>query len=263
MKKLLLAASLLALAGAASAETIKIGASPVPHAEILNFAAPLLAERGVEIEVIEFQDYILPNTALAGGDIDANYFQHIPYLETVLADNPDYDFTNAGGIHLEPIGVYSQRWDSLGDLPDGGKVILRDSVADEGRILAVFAREGVITLNPDVETVNARVSDIIENPKNLEFLPNIEAALLPQVYANDEGDAVAINANYALGAGLDPVNDPIAVESSENNPYINIITVRTGDEARPEIQALVEVLQSEEVQQFIIDTYAGAVVPAK
>ena len=255
-------ASVLALAGPAFAQTkLTVGASPVPHAEILEFAKPLLAEKGVDLNVVVFQDYILPNTALVGGDIDANYFQHVPYLNEVLADNPDYKLVNAGGVHVEPIGIYSKRWKSLSELPQDGRVILRDSVAEEGRILAIFQREGVVTLKEGVEAAAVRISDIAENPKNLTFLPDIEAALLPQVYANDEADAVTINANYALGAGLDPVKDPIAVESAEGNPYANIVTVRAGDETRPEIVTLVEVLKSEPVRQFILDTYKGAVVP--
>ena len=266
MLKRIIAASLVSaaalLAGPAFANTtLTVGASPVPHAEILEFAKPLLAEKGVDLNVVVFQDYVLPNTALVGGDIDANYFQHVPYLEEVLADNPEYKLVSAGGVHVEPIGIYSKRWKSLAELPEKGRVILRDSVAEEGRILAIFQREGVVKLDESVPVAKIRISDIVENPKNLEFLPNIEAALLPQVYANDEGDAVTINANYALGAGLDPVKDPIAVESAENNPYANIVTVREGDEARPEIVTLVEVLKSEPVRQFILDAYKGAVVP--
>ncbi len=267
LKQALFAAGLLALAIPAHADTrLRIGATPVPHAEILEQAKPILAAQGIELEIIIFQDYVLPNTTLAGKEIDANYFQHVPYLNSVLEQNKgdaSYDFVNAGDIHVEPIGIYSKRWKSLSDLPEGGKVILRDSVAEEGRILAIFQREGVVTLKAGIEPVAVRISDIVENPKNLTFLPNIEASLLPQVYANDEGDAVTINANYALGAGLDPVKDPIAVESAIGNPYANIITVRRGDEARPEIKALVEVLQSEAIRSFILSTYKGAVIPVE
>ncbi|MHA6688946.1 MetQ/NlpA family ABC transporter substrate-binding protein [Devosia sp. A449] len=256
----LLAATVLATPALAQTKLV-VGASYVPHAEILEQAAPILAAEGIELEIIPFQDYILPNTALDSGEIDANYFQHVPYLNEVLADNPDYDFVNAGGIHVEPIGLYSQRWDSLQDLPDNGEVILRDSVAEEGRILAIFVREGIVTLPEGLDVYSARVHDIVGNPKNLTFKTDVEAALLAQVHLNDEADAVVINANYALDAGLDPVNDPIAVESAENNPYANIITVRAGDETRPEIIRLVEVLKSEPIRQFILEKYKGAVVP--
>ena len=255
----------LALATPAFAQTkLIVGASYVPHAEILEQAKPILAEAGIDLEIVPFQDYIMPHTALAAGEIDANYFQHVPYLNSVLADHkddPTYDFVNAGGIHIEPIGIYSKRVESLADLPENGQVILRDAVAEEGRILTIFQREGVIKLKDGVDALSARISDIVENPKNLEFLPNIEGPLLPQVFANDEADAVVINANYALDAGLDPVNDPIAVESGENNPYANIITVRRGDETRPEIVKLVEVLRSKPIQDFILEKYKGAVLP--
>lgn len=267
-KKALAAVGLLALSTSMgmAETTLKVGASPVPHAEILEFAKPLLKEKGIELEVIVFQDYILPNTTLAGKEIDANYFQHVPYLNQVLAENagnPDFNLVNAGGIHVEPIGIYSKRWKSLSELPQDGKVIMRDSVAEEGRILSIFAREGVVKLKEGIEPVAIRITDIVDNPKNLTFLPNIEASLLPQVYANDEGDAVTINANYALGAGLDPVKDPVALESAQNNPYANIITVRAGDEERAEIKTLVEVLQSEPVRAWINETYKGAVIPAE
>jgi len=265
LKRAILAAGLLGLASPALADvTLRVGATPVPHAEILEQAKPLLAEKGINLEVIVFQDYVLPNTTLAGKEIDANYFQHVPYMESVLEQNKDdasYDFVNAGGIHVEPIGIYSKRVKSLGDLAEGGKVVMRDSVAEEGRILSIFQREGVVKLKDGVAPVNVRISDIVENPRNLTFLPDIEASLLPQVYAHDEADAVTINANYALGAGLDPVKDPIAVESAENNPYANIITVRRGDETRPEIVTLVEVLKSQPIQEFILENYKGAVLP--
>lgn len=255
-----LAASAIS-APAIAQTTLVVGASYIPHAEILEEAAPILAEEGIELEIVPFQDYVLPNTALALGEIDANYFQHVPYLNEVLANNPDYDFVNAGAVHVEPIGLYSQRWESLQDLPDGGEVILRDSVAEEGRILAIFVREGIVTLPEGADVYSSRTSDIVDNPKNLTFRPDVEAALLAQVYLNDEADAIVINANYALDAGLDPVSDPIAVESAENNPYANIVTVRAGDENRPEIQRLVEVLQSDAIQQFILERYEGAVIP--
>ena len=264
LKKAVLVAGLAAFALPAAADTkLRVGASPVPHSEILEQAKPLLKEKGIDLEVVVFQDYILPNSTLAGKEIDANYFQHVPYLDSVLEQNKgdaSYDLVNAGSIHVEPIGIYSKRVKSLAELPEGGKVILRDSVAEEGRILAIFQREGVVKLKEGVAPVNVRISDIVENPKNLTFLPDIEASLLPQVYANDEADAVTINANYALGAGLDPVKDPIALESALDNPYANIITVRRGDEERPEIKALVEVLKSDAIKAYIAETYKGAVV---
>ena len=170
---------------------------------------------------------------------------------------------NAGGVHIEPIGIYSKKYKSLDEIPEGGLIIMRDAVSDEGRILSIFQEHGLIKLKEGVSKTKATINDIVENPKKLVFQPNIEAALLPQVFNNGEGDAVVINANYALDAGLDPVNDPIVVESSKDNPYVNILTVRTGDEKREDIKALVEVLHSKEIQDFITDTYKGAVLPAE
>ncbi|MBM7704577.1 MetQ/NlpA family ABC transporter substrate-binding protein [Metabacillus iocasae] len=240
---------------------IIVGASNVPHAEILEEAQPLLEEKGIEMEIKPFQDYIFPNKALADGEIDANYFQHVPYLEAQMKEN-NYDFVNAGGIHIEPIGVYSSKHKSLEDLPEGGTVIMSNSVADHGRILSMLEEKGVIKLKEGVDKTKATVDDIAENPKNLNFKADVEAGLLPQAYQNNEGDAILINANYALDADLDPAKDPIAVESAEDNPYVNVIATRKGDEEREEIKALVEVLNSKEIQEFIKEEYKGAVLPA-
>ncbi|PJG63806.1 methionine ABC transporter substrate-binding protein [Yersinia kristensenii] len=250
----------------AFAQNIKlvVGASNVPHAEILEQAKPILAKEGIDLDIKRFQDYILPNTALASRDIEANYFQHIPYLNSVLKDHAGdktYDFVSAGAIHIEPIGIYSKKYKSLKDLPDNGKIIMRDAVAEEGRILSIFEKAGVITLKPGVSKVDARISDVVENPKHLKFQANVEGALLPQIYNNNEGDAVVINANYAIDAGLNPTKDPIAVESGEDNPYANIITVHKNDVNKPEIKALVNVLHSKEIQDFIREKYQGAVIP--
>lgn len=247
---------------AAEGEATKlvIGASNVPHAEILDFAAPLLLEEGIEIEVVRFQDYILPNKALADGELDANYFQHVPYLESQNAEN-DYGFVNAGGVHIEPIGIYSQDYASLDELPEGAEIIMSSTIPDHGRILAMLEEKGLIKLAEGVGSA-ATLDDIVENPKNFKFSDRVEASLLAQAYLNGEGDAVLINSNYAIGAGLSPGKDAIALESPENNPYVNLVAVRGGDETRPEIQKLVEVLQSEDVVNFILETWGGDVVPA-
>ncbi|MCA1041474.1 MetQ/NlpA family ABC transporter substrate-binding protein [Bacillus infantis] len=236
-----------------------VGASNVPHAEILEEAKPLLEEKGVELEVVTFQDYILPNQALNSGELDANYFQHIPYLESQIEEN-DYDFVNAGGIHIEPIGVYSKKYKSLDELPDGAKVLMSNSVADHGRILTMLEKEGLITLKEGVDKVKATIDDIETNEKNLEFDTEYEASLLPQIYNNDEGDAVLINSNYAIDAGLNPIEDSIAIEDKES-PYVNVIAVKNGDEDKEAVKALVEVLHSKEIQDFILEKYEGAVVP--
>lgn len=247
--------------GDEATKKLVVGASNVPHAEILEEAKPLLEEKGIELEIVTFQDYILPNQALNGKELDANYFQHIPYLNAQIAEN-GYDFVNAGGIHIEPIGVYSQKYKSLDELPDGAHIIVSSSVADHGRILTMLEKEGLITLKEGIEKTTATFEDIIENPKNLNFDAEYEAAFLPQIYNNGEGDAVLINSNYAIDAGLNPLEDSIAIEESDS-PYVNVIAVRSGDESREEIKALIEVLRSEEIQNFILEKYEGAVVPVK
>jgi D-methionine transport system substrate-binding protein len=239
--------------------TLVVGASNVPHAEILEEAKPLLEEKGIELEIETFQDYVLPNQALESEDLDANYFQHIPYLTAQIAEH-GYDFVNAGGIHIEPIGVYSKKYKSLDELPEGAQIIISSSVPDHGRILSLLEKEGLITLKEGVEKTEATIDDIVENPKNLEFDTQYEASLLPQIFNNEEGDAVLINSNYAIDAGLNPIEDSIAIEESDS-PYVNVIAVRSGDENKEAIKALVEVLRSEDIQNFILEQYEGAVVP--
>ncbi|WP_210365232.1 MetQ/NlpA family ABC transporter substrate-binding protein [Bacillus sp. REN3] len=238
---------------------IVVGASNVPHAEILEEAKPLLEKKGYELKIETFNDYIVPNQALDSKELDANYFQHIPYLEAQMADN-GYKFEIAGGIHIEPIGVYSKEYKSLEDLPKGAKIIMSSSVADHGRILTMLEKEGLIKLKAGVDKVKATIDDIEENPKNLKFDTEFEAALLPQIFNNGEGDAVLINSNYAIDAGLNPLKDAIAIEEKDS-PYVNVLAVRKGDKDKEAIKALVEVLHSKEIQDFILDKYKGAVVP--
>ncbi|MCE7793059.1 MetQ/NlpA family ABC transporter substrate-binding protein [Salipaludibacillus sp. CUR1] len=237
-----------------------VGASNVPHAEILEFAQPLLEEEGVELEIVSFNDYVLPNEALAEGELDANYFQHVPYLESQIEEH-GYDFVNAGGIHIEPIGIYSQDYSSLDELPEGAEIIMSSSVADHGRILMMLEDEGLITL-AEGAGVEATINDIEDNPNNFEFSDNVEAALLPTAYENNEGDAVLINSNYALDAGLNPLEDAIATEDADaDNPYVNVIAVNSGDEDDERVTALIDVLRSEEVRDYILETYDNSVVP--
>src|SRR5690625_1572873 len=240
-------------------DTLVVGASNVPHAEILEEAAPLLEEQGIELVIETFQDYVLPNTALEEEDLDANYFQHIPYLNLQIEEH-GYDFVSAGGIHIEPIGVYSKRHDSLDELPEEGTILMGNSVANHGRVLSMLEREGLITLDESVDKTEATVEDIVENPKNLQFNYDFEESYLPQVYENDEGDAVLINSNYALDVGLNPMEDSIGIEDSDS-PYSNVIAVRSGDEDLEKVKTLVEVLRTEEIQEFILDKWDGSVVP--
>lgn len=240
-------------------KTLVVGASNVPHAEILEEVKPLLEEKGIELEIETFQDYVLPNQALESKELDANYFQHIPYLNGQIKEN-GYDFVNAGGIHIEPIGVYSKKYKSLDELPKGAKIIVSSSVAEHGRVLSLLEKQGLIKLKEGVEKTTATVEDIVENKKEIEFDTEYEASLLPQIYNNDEGDAVLINSNYAIDAGLNPLEDSIAIEESDS-PYANIIAVRKGDENSEAIKSLVEALRSKEIQDFILEKYEGAVVP--
>jgi D-methionine transport system substrate-binding protein len=244
--------------GEVSGDKIVVGASNVPHAEILEEAKPLLKEKGIDLEIETFQDYVLPNKALAEKEIDANYFQHIPYLESQMKDH-GYKFENAGGIHIEPIGIYSKKYKSLDELPKGATIIMSNSVADHGRMLSLLEKEGLIKLKEGAG-YEAQLKDIEENPKDLKFEADIDAGMLPKAYENGEGDAVLINTNYAIDAGLNPQKDAIALEGSDS-PFVNIITVREGDKDNKAVKTLVEVLRSKEIQDFIKKKYEGAVVP--
>ncbi|MCG7336041.1 MetQ/NlpA family ABC transporter substrate-binding protein [Sporosarcina sp. ACRSM] len=238
-----------------------VGASNTPHAIILEKAAPLLEEKGIELDIQKYQDYILPNQDLESEDLDANYFQHIPYLDLQIKDH-GYKFVNAGGIHIEPIGIYSKEYKSLEELPDGATVLISNSVADHGRVLALLEAKGLIKLAEGIDKTSAELKDIAENPKNLQFDAKNDPAILPQFFNNGEGDIVLINTNFAIDAGLNPLEDAIAMEDSES-PYVNIIAVREGDENKPEIKTLVEVLQSQEIQDFIVEEWNGEIVPVK
>lgn len=238
-----------------------VGASNVPHAIILEQAKPLLEEQGIELVIETYQDYVLPNKDLETEDLDANYFQHIPYFEGQIADH-EYDFVNAAAIHVEPMAVYSKKHASIEDIPEGGVILFSNSVADHGRALSILEEAGLITLAEGVEKIKAEIKDVVDNPKKLEFDANYDPAFMPQLYNNDEGDALLINANYAIDAGLNPVEDSIAIEST-NSPYANIIAVRAGDENREDIKALIDVLTSKEIQDFILEEWGGMVVPVE
>lgn len=239
--------------------TIKVGASSVPHAEILEEAKPLLEEKGINLEIEPYEDYVLPNDDLASGELDANYFQHIPYLEQTVADT-GYDLTHIGGIHIEPMGVYSKGIEDVDSIPEGTEVILSNSVSDHGRILGLFQSEGLITLDDSVDVASAMLDDIVENPLDLKFSPDYDPAFLPELYETEEDALVVINTNFAIGAGLNPLEDSLFIEG-EDSPYVNVIAIRSEDEDNEALKTLVEVLQSEEIQNFILENYEGAVVP--
>ena len=244
---------------AAEGESTKlvIGASVTPHAEILEQAKPLLAEEGIDLEVKTFDDYVLPNKALKNGDIDANYFQHIPYLNKQIADN-GYDFVNAGAIHIEPMGLYSKRISDISELEDGATVLTSTSESDWGRILTILQDADLITLKDGVDTETATFDDIAENPKNLEFKHDVDPSLLATAYQNDEADLIAINANFAFGIDLNPADDSVLLEA-DNSPYVNVIAVRSGDEDSDKIKKLIEVLHSDEIKDFVEKQWQGSV----
>lgn len=241
--------------------TLVIGASNTPHAEILEFAAPILEEEGVTLEIERYSDYVIPNVALDAGDIDANYFQHVPFFEDAVAEN-DYDFVNAGNIHLEPIGAYSQRHESLEDLPEGATILVSNSTPDHGRVLSILEEADLITVEDGVDLTTATFDDIAENPLNLEIEYEYDPALMPTLLEQDEGDVVFINSNFAVDHDLHPLEDSIAVEST-SSPYANMIAVRSEDADNPAVSSLVEVLKSEEVQDFILSEWDGSVVPVE
>ncbi|MCM3691625.1 MetQ/NlpA family ABC transporter substrate-binding protein [Neobacillus niacini] len=248
-------------AGEKGNKTLVVGASAVPHAEVLEAAKPLLKEKGIDLEIQVFQDYILPNVALRDKELDANYFQTPGYLELQMDENKDFDFVSVGGVHKEPIGIYSKEYKSLNDLPKGAKIIMSDSLSDHGRILPIFEKEGLIKLKEGVGA-NARVEDIVENPKELDFSTLIEAKLLASSFESGEGDAVVINTNYALEGGIDIGKYGIAFEGDDVVPA-NLVVVRAEDKDREEIKTLVEVLQSEEINKFLQEKYQGAVIPGE
>lgn len=240
--------------------TLTVGASNIPHAQILKHVQPELKKEGINLKIKVFQDYVLPNKDLANKDLDANYFQHIPFLDNWNKQN-NGTLVNAGKVHLEPIGIYSKKYKSLSDLPNGATVLVSNNVADYGRVLTILKDAGLITLKPGTKITSATFADIQDNKKDLKFKTDLEPKLMPQFYSKNEGDAVVINANYAVQAGLDPTKDSIALEKN-SSPYVNIVAVRKGDKNKPAIKKLMEALQSKDTQQWITKKYKGAVIPA-
>lgn len=235
---------------------LKVGATPVPHAEILNKVKNQLAKDGVELQIIEFSDYVKPNMSLNDKEIDANFFQHEPYLET-FASERNMPLVSAGKIHIEPMGIYSKKIKSLDAIPNGAKIAIPNDPSNAGRALALLESAKLLKLKDGVG-VKATVGDITGNDKKLQIV-EIEAALLPR--SMDDTDLSVINSNFAMEAKLNPVKDSLFTEPKES-PYANIIAIRKGDESRPEIQKLMKALQSPEVKKFIEEKYKGAVVPA-
>lgn len=244
--------------GSASGEktVLKVGATAVPHAEILEQIKPELAKENIDLQIVEFNDYVQPNLTLNDGELDANFFQHKPYLDEFVAEH-SVKLTSAGGVHIEPMGIYSNKVKAIDDLADGATVAIPNDPTNGGRALLLLAKAGVITLQ-DNNDIKATVQSITANPKNIQ-IQEVEAAQLPRVL--DDVDAAVINTNYAMQAGFVPEKDALLIEDS-TSPYVNIVAVREGDENKPAIQALMKTLKSDTVKKFIEEKYKGAVVPA-
>ena len=240
----------------AETTTLTVAASPTPHAQILEQCVPILAEQGIELVINEYSDYVVPNTAVEDGDEDANYFQHIPYLEEFNASRGTH-LVDVASVHIEPMAIYAGKTASLEELPDGASIAVPNDPTNEGRALLLLEAQGLITLS-DSSNLSSTPKDIAENPKNLTFV-EVEAATIPSIVS--EVDLAVINSNYALGAGYNPVTDSLAIESSDS-PSVNVLVVKEGNEDNPAIQALVEALHSDTIRTYIEDTFDGAVVPA-
>lgn len=238
--------------------TIKVGASPAPHAEILEAAKSILAEQGITLEIIEFNDYIIPNTSLEEGELDANYFQHITYLNDFNEEHGTH-LVNVGEIHYEPFGLYPGQVATLEEIPDGAKIAVPNDGTNEARALMLLESLGLITLKEGVGLAATKM-DIAENPRNFDIV-EMEAQLLPAALA-DVAVAV-INGNYALGAGLDS-SSALAFEDAASSAatYVNVIAVKEGNEDNEAVKALVEALKSDEIKDFMNLRFGDAVVPA-
>lgn len=239
--------------------TITVAASATPHAEILEQAKPLLEEKGYELEVTVFDDYVQPNEVVESGEFDANYFQHIPYLESFNEEKGTH-LVNAGGIHYEPFGIYPGTKDSLDDIEDGDSIAVPNDTTNEARALLLLQDNGIITLKDGVG-LEATVTDIEENPYNVEIV-ELEAAQVARV--TEETAYVVLNGNYALQAGYSVAKDALAYETSDSEAaktYVNVIAVKEGNEDNDAVKALVEVLKSDDIKNYITETYDGAVIP--
>ena len=240
-----------------SETTLKIGATPAPHAEILEQIKPDLKEQGINLEIVEFNDYVQPNIALNDKELDANFFQHEPYLNDFVKEHKDLKLKNAGGVHVEPMGIYSKKIKDLSELADGATVSIPNDPTNGGRALLLLQKANLLKLKDGVNET-ATVQDIAENSKNLN-IQEVEAAQLPRTL--EDVDISIINTNFALNAELNPMKDALFIEDKDS-PYVNIITVREGDENREDIKKLLTAIKSDKVKKFIEDKYQGAIVPA-
>ena len=236
-------------------DVVKVGVTPGEHEEILEQVKSLAAEQGLDVEIVTFSDYVLPNQALQDGDLDLNSFQHVPYLDNQIKDR-GFDLTPVGKTIVTPMGVYSNSVEDLNDIPDNARVAIPNDPTNGGRALLLLQEKGLIKLADGVD-LTATPLDIVENPKHIEFL-ELDAAQLPRVLSDVA--AAAINTNYAIDAGFDPLNDAIAIESADS-PYANVIVARTEDKDADWVKQFVSVYHSDDIRDFIEKTYGGAVVP--
>jgi D-methionine transport system substrate-binding protein len=249
-----------AASSTAPLKVLKIGATPVPHEEILNAVKPELAKQGIDLQIVEFTDYVLPNQALANKELDANYFQHQPYLDDFNTKNKT-DIVSAGAIHYEPLGLYPGKTKAIADLREGALIAVPNDTTNEARALLLLETAGLIKVKADAG-LKATAKDISENPKKL-VIKELEAAQIPR--ALPDVDLAVINGNYALDAKLSAATDALAKEDKDSlaaKTFANIVAVRKGDEAREDIKALVAALQSDAIKKFIEDKYQGAVLPS-
>lgn len=235
---------------------IRIGVSPEPHAKIIELIKDDLEKQGIKVEIIEFTDYVKPNLALAEGELDANFFQHEPHMNNFKEEN-NIDIVSIGAVHVEPMGLYSSKYSSIDELKDNCEIAIPNDPTNGGRALLLLQKYGLIKLRDGVGIL-ATENDIIENPKNIKFVP-LEAAQLPRVL--DDVDGAVINGNYALEAGLVPTRDALILEDKDS-PYANIVAVRAGEENQEKFKKLMEALHSEKVRKFIEENYNGGVIPA-
>ena len=239
--------------------TLKVAASPTPHAEILNVAKEVLAEQGIDLEVVEFSDYVQPNLVTENGEVDANYFQHTPYLDSFNEENGTH-LVSVGAVHYEPFGIYPGKSDDLANIADGATIAVPNDTTNEARALQLLAAQGLITVR-DGAGLTATVNDITDNPHNLQ-IKEIEAAQLPRTV--QDVDFAVINGNYAMEAGFSVGTDALAIEDASSEAaqtYANVLVVKEGNESDPAIQALYAALTSDKVKDYINSTYDGAVVP--
>ncbi|WP_434510016.1 MetQ/NlpA family ABC transporter substrate-binding protein [Desulfitobacterium sp. AusDCA] len=243
---------------AAKTTVIKVGASPKPHAEILEHIKPELAKEGIDLQIKVYNDYVLPNTALDAGEIDANFFQHQPYLDTFIKER-GLKLVSLGQVHLEPMGLYSKKVTKLDDFKNGDTIAIPNDPSNGGRALALLEKAGLIKLKDGVG-VKATVQDIVTNDKQLK-ITTIDAAQLPRVLTDPKTAGAVINTNFALEGGLNP-KDALTIEDGKNNPYANILVVKESRKDDPNLQKLMKALNTPDVKKFIEDNYKGSVVPA-